>query len=132
MGTHRVLSQQPSLQPVINFGRRAAVAEAIHLRVRLGIDIEKLPEALFGTCVLTSRFLRDTRAESSARDRGHHWAGGSGFAGLRKAAQPRVARSLPRHPVKDMGIVLDIGRGRSRNTQIGMVDSFLPRRLAKS
>jgi len=110
---------------LINFVGVAAVAEAIHLGTGFGIDIEKLPEALSGGFADNPILREYARGKAARETRGITFLVQALLAFYEGRPDPAWRGRFRAILLKDMGIVLDIGRTTGHATPIlGLVDSF--------
>jgi 3-hydroxyisobutyrate dehydrogenase-like beta-hydroxyacid dehydrogenase len=110
---------------LINYVSVAAVAEAIHLGAGFGIDVEKLPEALSGGFA-DSPILREyARGKAANENKSITFLVQALLAFYEGNADPAWRGRFRAILLKDMGIVLDVGRETGRVTPVfGLVDSF--------
>jgi 3-hydroxyisobutyrate dehydrogenase-like beta-hydroxyacid dehydrogenase len=110
---------------LINFVSVAAVAEAIHLGTGFGIDIEKLPEAMSGGFADNPILREYRRGKSAGETRGITFLVQALLTFYEGHPDPAWRGRFRAILLKDMGIVLDIGRATGRATPVlGMVESF--------
>ncbi len=110
---------------LINFVGVAAVAEAIHLGTGFGIDIEKLPEALSGGFADNPILREYARGKAAGETRGITFLVQALLAFYEGHPDPAWRGRFRAILLKDMGIVLDIGRATGHATPVfGMVETF--------
>jgi 3-hydroxyisobutyrate dehydrogenase-like beta-hydroxyacid dehydrogenase len=110
---------------LINFVSVAAVAEAIHLATGFGIDIEKLPEAMSGGFADNPILREYARGKSAGETRGITFLVQALLALYEGHPDPAWRGRFRAILLKDMAIVLDIGRATGHATPVlGMVESF--------
>jgi 3-hydroxyisobutyrate dehydrogenase-like beta-hydroxyacid dehydrogenase len=110
---------------LISFVGLAAVAEAVHLGAGFGIDIERLPEAMSGGFADNPVLREYARGKAAGETRGITFLVQALLAFYEGHPDPAWRGRFRAILLKDMGIVLDIGRATGHATPIlGMVDSF--------
>jgi len=110
---------------LINFVGVAAVAEAIHLGTGFGIDIEKLPDALSGGFADNPILREYARGKAARETRGITFLVQALLAFYEGHPDPAWRGRFRAILLKDMSIVLDVGRAAGRATPVlGLVESF--------
>jgi 3-hydroxyisobutyrate dehydrogenase-like beta-hydroxyacid dehydrogenase len=110
---------------LISFVGLAAVAEALHLGKGFGIDIEKLPEALSGGFADNPIFREYARGKMAGETRGITFLVQALLAFYEGHPDPAWRGRFRAILLKDMGIILDIGRATGHATPLlSVVDSF--------